>query len=362
MKFGRSAAPWVLALATCGWHGCAPSRSSVDPRAPEQTPQRDKRAVAVEEPARVAAPAPTPAPAAAPSTAAAASTMAASEATPAMRWVQLTPQIRCNVALGVVEIDAVAVLKVGFLEQYVCLVGTREHEALFAFEGKASEVHAALVLIGLEAGAPGRWREVPRENDQSVIERVAPTGPALRIAVRLADGTERPIEWFARAAPIEAEREHANDTPPSRFVFAGSRFVTNRRTGEERYAADSSGSLIGLVTFGDETIAAIDVIPDQAQIAEPVWEAATERMPEPGTRVKIMISSRESASRSDGTPRAELRSIAANRHQIWGERKRPGRGRASDRALPGASDASGDRLTPTSYTDFGTSQHLSTTR
>ena len=206
------------------------------------------------------------------------------------RWVELTPQIRWNSALRAVELDAVAVLKEGFLEQYICTVGTREHEALFVFEGRASEVHAALMLVGLEPGAPGRWREIQDGEERTTIEAVPPSGPALSIHVRLPDERVHSIDWFARAAPINDEVDTAQNTPPSRFVFAGSRFVTNRRTGEERYVADSSGSLVGLVTFGDETIAALDVIPDQARVAEPVWEAHSARMPEPGTKVKIVIA------------------------------------------------------------------------
>ena len=82
------------------------------------------------------------------------------------QWTQLTPKIRCDAARGIVEFEAVSVLKTGFLEQYVCTVGTREHEALFAFEGKASDVHAALLLAGLEPGRPGYWREVEGANGE----------------------------------------------------------------------------------------------------------------------------------------------------------------------------------------------------
>ena len=220
---------------------------------------------------------------------------------PAERWTQLTPKVRCDSARGIVEFEAVAVLKAGFLEQYVCTVGTREHEALFAFDGKASDVHAALLLAGLEPGRPGYWREVEGANGERTIELVAPTGPEVSIRVRLADGTERGIEWFARASPVQLREVDAATTPPSRFVFAGSKFVTNRRTGAERYAADSAGSLVGLVTFGDETIASVEVIPDKSDVAAPIWEAFTERMPEPGTIVTIVIAAAKPDDRARKT-------------------------------------------------------------
>ena len=64
----------------------------------------------------------------------------------------------------------------------------------------------------------------------------------------------------------------------------------DRRTGVERYVADGSGSLVGLVTFGDETIGALEVIPDSASAAQPMWEVWSERMPPMGSRVQVRIT------------------------------------------------------------------------
>jgi hypothetical protein len=43
------------------------------------------------------------------------------------------------------------------------------------------------------------------------------------------------------------------------------------------------------VTFGDETIAPREVIPDQAEVESPMWEVWTERMPPLGTRVTVVV-------------------------------------------------------------------------
>ena len=206
-------------------------------------------------------------------------------------WTALTPLVRVDRDARMVEFDAVAVLDVGFLEQLVCMVGTREHESIFAFEGKPSEVHAALLVVGAEPGRPGRWREVAQADGAVTIEGVPAEGTEVALEVELPDGSVRPIEWFMRASPISST---TNAAPPARFVFAGSRFLRNPRTQEERYAADGSGSLVGLVTFGDETIGAVEVIPDSAQAAAPVWEVFSERVPAPGTRVKIRARPRAS--------------------------------------------------------------------
>jgi len=198
---------------------------------------------------------------------------------PAPRWHAITELVRVDRAS-----------KTGFLEQLVCGVGTREHESLFAFAGRASEIHAALLLAGLEPGAPGGWREHARPDGSAEIVEMPPTGARLRIEVVLPDGMTRPIEWFTRASPL-VERP-ASDPEPTlahAFVFSGSRFVTNRRTGAERYAADASGSIIGLVTFGDETVGYLDVLSPSADVEPQVWEAWSERMPKPGTQVRIRI-------------------------------------------------------------------------
>lgn len=230
-------------------------------------------------------------------------------------WIELTPQIRVDRAHGVILCTVVSVLDVGFLEQYVCAAGTREHESLFAFEGKASELHAALLLVGCRPGQPGSWREAPpveqptnppTENHRFVA--VPPTGEPLELSIELPDGSRQPLTYFVRASPVGQPANATNQAelrPPRRFVFAGSQFRTDQRTGAERYLADGSGSIVGLVTFGDETIAAEDVIPDQVSAADPVWEAFTERMPKPGTRLTLRIE------RSRLRPRTARRRLLA---------------------------------------------------
>lgn len=220
-----------------------------------------------------------------------AATAAADNAAPAMEsaWTELSPQIRINRAAVALEFRATAVIETGFLEEYVCTVGTREHESLFAFDGKASEIHAAMLLAGFVPGEPGRWREVPTDDGSLRLELSQPTGNDVRITVRLPDGVEHPPEWFVRRAPID-EGGARSAAPPTRFRFAGSRFRTDRKSGREFYLADGSGSLVGLVTFGDEVIAPMEVIPDQVSAAQPIWEVFSERMPKPGTEVTISIS------------------------------------------------------------------------
>jgi hypothetical protein len=50
-----------------------------------------------------------------------------------------------------------------------------------------------------------------------------------------------------------------------------------------------TGSIIGLVTFGDEVIGLSHVISDQAAIHEPEWEVNPERVPPIGTEVTVVL-------------------------------------------------------------------------
>jgi hypothetical protein len=55
------------------------------------------------------------------------------------------------------------------------------------------------------------------------------------------------------------------------------------------YVADSSGSICGLVTFGDETLGWNEVWPDQIELMPAEWEADTDAMPAMGTRVVVRL-------------------------------------------------------------------------
>ncbi|MCA9285614.1 MAG: hypothetical protein KDA22_10380 [Phycisphaerales bacterium] len=182
-----------------------------------------------------------------------------------------------------VEIDAAVCLRIGFLEQVACSPGTREHEAILVVVPRPSDVHAALLLLGLEPGHPGRWSVV---DDRLMLE--APVGPRVSIAVRWTDDAgqhECPVEdWLRPVGEMPSPR-------PSHWIFAGSGFVHDPTAPtRERYAADLSGSVIGIVTFGDETLACPEVMSDQEAIEPLEWEAFTERIPPEGTPVTIVIT------------------------------------------------------------------------
>ncbi|MCC6677565.1 MAG: hypothetical protein IT436_10510 [Phycisphaerales bacterium] len=171
-----------------------------------------------------------------------------------------------------------------YLEVFVCTPDSKEHEALILTKAKASHLHAALLMLGLQPGQPGafEWKD-------NQLTSTPPAGPALDITFIYTDkdGKEvqaRPADWVL----IESTGQHLSDSdPPGQFLFAGSKFITTD-TGE-RYRADTDGTLIGLTTFGTETIAWSQVLSPQADIQPPDWIADRTRVPPYNTPVKIRI-------------------------------------------------------------------------
>lgn len=168
-----------------------------------------------------------------------------------------------------------------YLEQIACTPDTREHESLVVTPARPSHIHAALLLIGLEPGAPGAWAQ-----QDGTLVFSPPTGDGIRIEFVTVgdDGDERvepALSWVRHA--------RTGARPPNRvFVFAGSRVMDRPRAGT--YDADMSGTLIGLATFGTETIAFPEDISPEQSVQEPVWIADPERTPPRGTLVRVRLS------------------------------------------------------------------------
>ena len=203
-------------------------------------------------------------------------------------WTTLAPGLSIDRDQQQVRIRCWSCLDRGFLEQVLCSPGTREHESLLVTDVPPSSIHAALLLAGLEPGTPGRWHEVG-----SRVELLPPTGDSVQVAVQYerADASGRVHEpvsmWIA-------ELHAGADFPTDTWIFGGSVLVDQKDlTGEEsNYLADHSGSVIGIVTFGDELLGLPKVIPDASSVHEPEWVVRVEKVPPPGTEVQVLLSPR----------------------------------------------------------------------
>lgn len=267
----RRAAPLLLApiiLAT----SCAPTPPAPPPPPPPSTtsaPAAPPVAPAPAQPTTPAEPAP-PAP-------------------PAPEPVrELAPGLRVDRAAGAVEFDGEIVQDgregMKFLEVLACRPNSREHESIVMSKVGASNLHAALLLAGGVPGSPGSFSYNPATK---ALTANPPTGPRVEVVVRwVQDGAPRE----RRLAEMVRDQKTGRPLPAgSGFVFAGSGFL-KRKDGTERYAADVSGTLIGLCTFGDEPIAWSEVVSPEESIAEPEWAVNPETTPPRGTPVVVRLS------------------------------------------------------------------------
>lgn len=210
---------------------------------------------------------------------------------PSPQKITLEPfeDIRVQLHEPSVEIRAWVCLDGGFLEQIACSPGTREHESLVVIRAKPSNIHAALLLGGFESGLPGRWLFDQSKPPEEQLTLIPPQGDKIDVFVRYErDGKtiEEPIRTWVRDY-----HDMDRTFPDVPWVFGGSSFRENPEYmgPGEHYVADVTGSIIGLVTFGDEVIGLSKVISDQEAIHEPEWEVDIERIPPVGTEVTIIF-------------------------------------------------------------------------
>jgi len=201
--------------------------------------------------------------------------------------VELSPGLRLDRANRRVEIDGTVPVDAGspeqpvvFLEWLVCTPDTKEHESLVVTSVRPSLVHAALLSLGLEPGAPGSWEW----QDTRIIPH-PPTGARVRVLVRRRGGPEEPLASWA--TDRGTGRTLGERFPADGFVFAGSRTV--ERQGQVSYRADRDGGLVGLACFSSETIAFTRLVNPDASVEEPVWIADPARVPPRGTPVTVVL-------------------------------------------------------------------------
>lgn len=216
---------------------------------------------------------------------------------------EVFPGVRVDVGAGLVEFDGIVPIDahdpetpVVYLEVVACTPDTKEHEALVMTEARPSHVHAALLLIGLEPGAPGGWAWEGEE-----VRVVPPRGDGVEITLEYADERGEivrasPEEWVVLVTGARFGADLGAREP--RWIFAGS--VMRRRAEREVYAADETGVLIGLTTFGTETIGWSRVLSPDSTVQEPEWIADAARVPRAGTRVAVRVGRAGAGVGGDG--------------------------------------------------------------
>lgn len=230
-------------------------------------------------------------------------------------------------------------LREGLLEMLACLKQTKEHESILSVDTKAQIVHAGLLALGLEPGKPvqfmpeykaatgpqlqvhlvwedeaGKTQRVPAQKwvrnstKRYWLATLDPAPADLKVPVDSElrwDPNQNELLWYG--AMNEKQRDEAMKySKDARYrkaiegffeqtrlkelkapwVFSGSHFYTDKKTGETFYQAES-GDLICVANFATATIDL--AINSSAQADELMWEAHTERIPPVGTKVTIEL-------------------------------------------------------------------------
>ena len=158
------------------------------------------------------------------------------------------------------------------LEFFCCKTGTNEYEAALRSSVMPSDLHTALLAVGLKPGEPVTYSEATKK-------WIPPHGPPLHITMEYEkDGKVVSSPAFRWMRDVKTKKE------PNAFtwVFTGSRVMP-----DGKYAADVTGYLVSVVNF-DLTV--IDV-PELASSANETleWERNPDVVPKGGTKVWMVI-------------------------------------------------------------------------
>ena len=214
------------------------------------------------------------------------------------------PGMKVLVKKGYLDVDAKVCLTEGLLELVACTKDSKEHEALIAIEAKAAHVHAALLLIGAEAGNPAMRKEVETENGPRWVD-ILPRGQEIEVFLvfknKIGELEEHPISKFLikgmdegyDGVPIERDPNENRAFPTHTFLFVGSHVFKDGER-DPVYLADESGNVISLSTFGDELLALPDVHGhDNAALQ---WAVDSTHLPELDTKVIMRLKPKKPAA------------------------------------------------------------------
>ncbi|MEA1950857.1 MAG: YdjY domain-containing protein [Planctomycetota bacterium] len=169
------------------------------------------------------------------------------------------------------------------LEMFVCLWHTKEHESVLSVRVPAKTAHAGLLALGAKAGNPVRFmpKYVPAAGSVIDIEVIF-KGAKGKIHKR------RGQDWirdFRTKKPMQED-----------WVFGGSGFWTDKKTGQTHYQAQS-GDFICVSNF---STAMLDLPVKSTHSNEGLmFEALTESIPPLGTPVTIVLKPRLTEQRAD---------------------------------------------------------------
>ncbi len=158
------------------------------------------------------------------------------------------------------------------LEFFAVNAGGPDHESVLRTHMKPSDLHTALLMLGLKPGEPVKYSEAANK-------WIPPHGPPLQIHVEYQkDGKTVSIPAYRMIRNADTKK-----TPDAfTWIFTGSRVMD-----DGTYAADTTGYIISLVNFDLTMVDVPDLASNDNETLE--WEYNPDTVPKMGTKVTMVI-------------------------------------------------------------------------
>ena len=221
-----------------------------------------------------------------------------SVAKPARRSVKL-PGLVIDFQERCVDLESTICLNEGMLELIACTKGTKEHESIVVVHAAPMHIHTALLLLGTQSGNPAtrrpigegrtRWVDIPPRGDPVDVYLVFSKEHGRVVEHPISDFVtqwEKSLDGLFNTEESDAPKVDKGSKFPKTFLFAGSLLVGDG-PGPRTYLADRSGSVISIVTFGDELLC-LPGVHAKANDAL-MWQIDPTKLPKVGSKVTLRL-------------------------------------------------------------------------
>ena len=199
------------------------------------------------------------------------------------------PHVTFDVKRRQVRVECEALAVEAPLEFFCVRVGGSEHESVLRTPAKPSDIHTALLALGLQPGRPVRYSE-------AMNKWLPPQGPPLSITLEWQkDGKTVSVPAYRCMRDLKTKAE----MKPLHWVFCGSRVMDD---GE--FAADVTGYVVSVVNFDLTLIDIPEVASNSNELLE--WQRNPDVAPPAMTKVTMVIEPAANAQdQRDAAPAAK---------------------------------------------------------
>lgn len=182
--------------------------------------------------------------------------------------------IKIDLKEKTIKIEGIVNMQKGLVELLATAPGGKEHESVLKLYCNPALLHTALLLLDLEIGGGGK-----KQGDSDPIY-----GGEMYIYVSWKDKKNK--QHIVRAENLVKNERTKKVMKPCRWIFTGSRFTKDQRTGKSIYIANINGILIA--TFYDPDAIVNNPLPERSD--DTVFYANNDLLPEENTPIKVTFS------------------------------------------------------------------------